>query len=50
MTRVQKAYAFDKMFSVIIFITLISLLLMWGVMGVKALVMPWERKETEKKK
>lgn len=50
MTRVQKAYAFDKMFSVIIFITLISLLLMWGVMGVKTLVMPWERKETEKKK
>lgn len=50
MTRVQKAYAFDKMFSVIIFITLISLLLMWGVTGVKALVMPWERKETEKKK
>lgn len=50
MTRVQKAYAFDKMFSVIIFITLISLLLMWGVTGVKALVMPWERRETEKKK
>lgn len=49
MTRVQKAYAFDKMFSVIIFITLISLLLMWGVTGLKALVMPWERKETEKK-
>lgn len=49
MTRVQKAYAFDKMFSVILFITLISLLLMWAVTGVKALVMPWERKETEKK-
>ncbi len=50
MTRVQKAYAFDKMFSVILFITLISLLLMWGVTGVKALAMPWERKEKEKKK
>lgn len=49
MTRVQKAYAFDKMFSVILFITLISLLLMWGVMGVKILTMPWERKEKEKK-
>lgn len=50
MTRVQKAYAFDKMFSVIIFITLISLLLMWAVTGIKVLVMPWERKEKEKKK
>lgn len=50
MTRVQKAYAFDKMFSVVIFITLISLLLMWGVMGIKLLLMPWERKEKEKKK
>lgn len=50
MTRVQKAYAFDKMFSVVIFITLISLLLMWGVMGIKLLVMPWERKEKEKRK
>lgn len=50
MTRVQKAYAFDKMFSVIIFITLISLLLMWGVSGIKLLVMPWERNKKEKTK
>ncbi len=47
MTRVQKAYAFDKMFSVILFITLISLLLMWGVTLLRYLVMPWERKEKE---
>jgi len=49
MTRVKKAYAFDKMFSVIIFITLISLLLMWGVMLLKTALMPWERKEKEGK-
>ena len=47
MTRVQKAYAFDKMFSVILFITLISLLLMWGVTLLRYLVMPWERKEKQ---
>ena len=45
MTRVRKAYAFDRMFAVIIFITLISLLLMWGVAVLRKLVMPWERKE-----
>ncbi|MGN0555864.1 MAG: ABC transporter permease [Candidatus Fimenecus sp.] len=45
MTRVRKAYAFDKMFAVIIFTTLISLLLMWGVAVLRKLVMPWERKE-----
>lgn len=49
MTRVRKAYAFDKMFSVIIFITLISLLLMWGVTLLKKVCMPWEKKEKEKK-
>lgn len=45
MTRVRKAYAFDKMFAVIIFTTFISLLLMWGVSVLRKLVMPWERKE-----
>lgn len=45
MTRVQKAYAFDRMFSVILFITIISLLLMWAVTLLRKLVMPWERKE-----
>ncbi len=49
MTRVKKAYAFDKMFSVIIFITLISLLLMWGVTLLRTVLMPWERKEKEGK-
>ncbi|MGN0571922.1 MAG: ABC transporter permease [Candidatus Fimenecus sp.] len=45
MTRVRKAYAFDKMFAVILFTTLVSLLLMWGVAVLRKLVMPWERKE-----
>ena len=45
MTRVRKAYAFDRMFAVIIFTTLVSLLLMWGVAVLRKLVMPWERKE-----
>lgn len=49
MTRVKKAYAFDRMFSVIIFIILISLLLMWGVTQLKKLSMPWMRKEKKTK-
>ena len=44
MTRVRKAYAFDEMFAVIIFITIISLLLMLLVALLKKLCMPWERK------
>lgn len=44
MTRVRKAYAFDKMFAVIIFIIIISLLLMLLVSVIKKLSMPWERK------
>jgi ABC-type nitrate/sulfonate/bicarbonate transport system permease component len=31
MTRVRKAYAFDKMFAVIFLIVIISLVLMWLV-------------------
>lgn len=45
MTRVKKAYAFDKMFSVILLIIVISLLLILAVMLLQKLVMPWERKE-----
>lgn len=37
MTRVSKAYAFDKMFAVIIFIVIISLLLMGVVNLIKTL-------------
>ena len=49
MTRVQKAYAFDRMFSVILLIVLISLLLMWGVTLLRKLSMPWTKKEKETK-
>lgn len=41
MTRVKKAYAFDKMFAVIIFIVVISLLLMLLVNIIKTVAMPW---------
>ncbi len=45
MTRVKKAYAFDKMFSVIIFISVISLLLMMLISLIRKLSMPWENAE-----
>ena len=42
MTRVKKAYAFDKMFAVIVFICAVSLILM-GIVGLlQRLAMPWE--------
>ena len=47
MTRVKKAYSFDKMFAVIIFIVIISLLLMLAVNIIKNLSMPWIRTEKE---
>ncbi len=43
MTRVKKAFSFDKMFAVIILISGISLLLMWGVEQLQKKCMPWER-------
>lgn len=42
MTRVKKAFAFDKMFAVIILISAISLLLMWAVERLQKKCMPWE--------
>ena len=50
MTRVSKAYAFDKMFAVIIFIVIISLLLMFTVNLIKTISLQWlrvEKKEAE---
>ncbi len=44
MTRVKKAYAFDKMFAVIVFISVISLLLMALISVLQKVAMPWERK------
>ncbi|MCR5784849.1 MAG: ABC transporter permease [Eubacterium sp.] len=48
MTRVKKAYAFDKMFAVIIFIVVISLALMFLVGVLRRIVMPWEKIERNK--
>lgn len=50
MTRVKKAYAFDKMFAVIVFVTVISLLLMLCVTICQKAMMPWERTESRKRK
>ena len=50
MTRVKKAYAFDKMFAVIVFISVISLLLMALVALAQRLTMPWANKGTTKGK
>lgn len=44
MTRVKKAFAFDKMFAVIFLISAISLLLMRGVELLQKKCMPWETK------
>ena len=49
MTRVRKAYQFDKMFAVILLIIIISLLLMLAVSLIRKAVMPWERKGVLKK-
>ena len=49
MTRVKKAYAFDKMFAVIVFISAISLLLMALVSLLEKAAMPWVRRQNFKK-
>ena len=43
MTRVQKAYAYDKMFAVIVFISVISVALMGLVSLLQRVCMPWKR-------
>lgn len=45
MTRVKKAYAFDKMFAVIILVSLVSLALMGAVTLLKNIVMPYKRRK-----
>lgn len=45
MTRVKKSYSFDKMFAVILFISVISLLLMSGVTFLQRLTMPWNKNQ-----
>lgn len=48
MTRVRKAFAFDKMFAVILLIVLVSLLLMMAVNLIRNLSMPWLKYRSEK--
>ena len=43
MTRVKKAFSFDKMFAVIFLISIISLLLMKGIDLLQKKCMPWEK-------
>lgn len=45
MTRVRKSFAFDKMFAVIIVISVLSLVLMKAVSMLEKAVMPWKRYE-----
>lgn len=45
MTRVKKAYAFDRMFAVIVFISAISLVLMGIVSLLERVSMPWVHKK-----
>lgn len=45
MTRVKKAFAFDKMFAVIILISIISLLLIKGVELLQKKCTPWEKEQ-----
>lgn len=47
MTRVKKAYSFDKMFAVILLISVISLILMKGVDLLYKRFTPWERKNKQ---
>ncbi len=47
MTRVRKAFSFDKMFAVIFLVSAISLLLMSGVGALQRLCMPWDRDEEQ---
>ena len=49
MTRVRKAYSFDKMFAVIILIVVISLLLMSAVNLIGSAAMPWLKAERREK-
>lgn len=45
MTRVKKAFSFDKMFAVIFLISMISLLLMKGVDLLQKKCMPWDKEK-----
>jgi ABC-type nitrate/sulfonate/bicarbonate transport system permease component len=48
MTRVRKSFSFDKMFAVIFFISMISLLLMLLVSLLQRVLMPWEKEKLKR--
>ena len=50
MTRVRKAYAYDKMFAVIFLISIISLLLILLVNVMQKRCMPWEHIDEKKRR
>lgn len=50
MIRVKKSYSFDKMFAVILLISIISLLLMGGVTALQKISMPWTKKVNDLQK
>lgn len=47
MTLARKSYAYDKMFAVILFISILSLLLIAGVKVLQNQIMPWEGSQDE---
>ena len=47
MTRVRKAYAFDKMFAVLFWTVFVSLFLIWLLKRIKQKTRPWENKREE---
>lgn len=47
MTRVKKAYAFDKMFAVIVLIIVLTLLLITAIQLIRRLAMPWTKTKGE---
>lgn len=49
MTRVRKSFSSDKMFAVIILISVISLVLIWLTSVLQKACMPWERVNKERK-
>ncbi len=50
MTRVRKAFSYDKMFAVIILISVISLLLIWLTGFLQKKCMPWEKVNQARRK
>ena len=50
MIRVKKSFAYDRMFAVILLISVISLLLLWIVNVIQKKTMPWEQGFTDERK